>query len=329
MDATKAATWTIEGADRMTQAEMFGEVLTRLAEENTKIVALTADVAVSTKIARFQKRFPERFFDFGIAENNMFAAAAGLAATGLVPVISTFAVFASLRSAEFVRTSLCYQKCNVKIVGTHSGTSFGQGGTTHHCTEDFGVLRSFPYMTVIAPADAYETARAVMAALETDLPVYIRIGRGPEPPLHINLDFDFTIGRAITLHDGADATVIATGRTVAGALKAAKAAKRDGISLRVLNMHTIKPIDEAAILQAVRDTRRIITVEDHNVIGGLGSAVAEVIARHNKACVLCCLGLQDEFSIVGSADELLHVYQLDADGILEKVREVVKGENEF
>jgi transketolase len=326
MAVTKGITWTIDDGGNMTQAEIFGEVLTKLGEKNKKIVALTADLAGTSKIGKFQKRFPERFFNFGIAENNMFAAASGLAAVGMLPVVSTFAVFASLRSAEFVRTDICYEKRNVKIIGTHSGTSFGQGGTTHHCTEDLGVMRTFPYMTVIAPADSYETAKAVVAAFETDLPVYIRIGRSFETPLHKNMDFDFEIGKAITLHEGTDVTVIVAGRTAQGALKAAEIAKRNGISLRVLDMHTIKPIDEAAIMQAVKDTRRIITVEDHNVIGGLGSAVAEVIARNGRTCAMRCLGLQDEFSIVGYPNELLHFYKLDVDGILEKVQELLKVE---
>ncbi len=325
---TKGLTWTIDDADHMTQAEVYGEVLTQLGKQDPSIVALTADLANSTKIGRFQKDFPERFFNFGIAECNMFAAASGMAAAGLTPVVSTFAVFAALRAGEFVRTDLCYNKRNVKIIATHSGTSFGQAGTTHHCTEDLAVMRSFAGMTVIAPADAYETANAVAASLEWDGPVYIRIGRSFEPPLHKSMDFDFEIGKAITLHEGTDVTVIVAGRPTLGALEAAEIAKQNGISMRVLDMHTIKPIDEEAIMQAVMDTRRIITVEDHSVNGGLGSAVAEVIAKNGKAAALRRIGMQDEYAKVGYPDDLLHVYKMDADGILETMQELLKAEIE-
>jgi transketolase len=321
---TKGITWTVEDADHMTQAEIYGEVLTKLGHENDKIVALTADLAGSTKIGRFQKDFPDRFFNFGIAEMNMIGAASGMASTGLIPVVSTFAAFAALRCAEFVRTDICYQKRNVKIIATHSGTSFGQAGTTHHCTEDFSIMRSMAGMTVIAPADAFETARAMVAAIEHEGPVYIRIGRSFEPPLHKSMDFDFEIGKAIQLKEGTDITVIATGRTVVGAVEAAEMAAQQGLSVRVLDLHTIKPIDKEAILSAVMDTRRIITVEDHNVEAGMGSAVADVIAGSGKGCVLRKLGLQDEFSIVGYPDDLLHFYKMDADGIMEAIGDVMK-----
>jgi transketolase len=313
----KGLTWTIADADHMTQAEIYGEVLTHLGAENEKIIALTADLAGSTKIGR-------RFINAGVAEMNMMAMASGLASTGYIPVVSTFAAFAALRCAEFVRTDICYQNRNVKIIATHSGTSFGQAGTTHHCTEDLAVMRSFAGMRVIAPADSYETAKAVGAAIEQEGPIYIRIGRSFEPPMHKDMDFDYEIGKAIQLHEGTDVAVIACGRTVICALEAAEIAKQQGLSVRVLDMHTIKPIDEEAVMSALVDTRRIITTEDHNVIGGLGSAVAEVIATSGKGCVLRKLGLQDEFSIVGYPDDLLHYYKIDADGIVEAIGEVMK-----
>jgi len=324
----KGLTWTIADADHMTQAEIYGEVLTRLGAQNDKIVALTADLAGSTKIGRFQKDFPDRFINVGVAEMNMMGMASGLASTGYIPVVSTFAAFAALRCAEFVRTDLCYQARNVKIIATHSGTSFGQAGTTHHCTEDLAVMRSFAGMVVIAPADSYETANAVAAAVETDGPVYIRIGRSFEPPLHKSMDFDYEIGKAIQIHEGTDITIIACGRTVLSALEAAEIAERQGLSVRVLDMHTIKPIDEEAVMSALLDTRRIITAEDHNVIGGLGSAVAEVIATSGKGCVMRRLGLQDEFSIVGYPEDLLHHYKIDADGMLEAIQEMMKADFE-
>jgi len=321
----KGLTWTIDDADHMTQAEIYGEVLTKLGYEYKNLVALTADLAGSTKIGRFQKDFPDRFFNVGIAEMNLFGMASGMAASGLLPVVSTFAAFAALRCAEHVRTDVCYQKRNVKIIATHSGTSFGQAGTTHHCTEDLAVMRAMSGMTVIAPADAYETARAVVAAMEWDGPVYIRIGRSFEPPLHKNMDsFDFEIGKAIKLREGTDITVIATGRTVPGAVEAAEMAANEGLSVKVLDLHTIKPIDVEAIMEAVMETRRIITVEDHNVYSGMGSAVADVIAASGKGCVLKKLGLQDEFSIVGYPDDLLHYYKMDADGIVEAIGQVMK-----
>ena len=320
----KGITWTVDDADHMTQAEIYGEVLTQLGRQNDKIIALTADLAGSTKIGRFEKDFPDRFFNVGIAEMNMFGIASGLASVGYIPVVSTFAAFAALRSAEFIRTDICYQNRNVKIIATHSGTSFGQAGTTHHCTEDFSIMRAMAGMKVIAPADAYETAKAVAAAIEDEGPVYIRIGRSFEPPLHKSLDFDWEIGKAIKLHEGTDITVIATGRTVVGALEAAEIAKQQGLSVRVLDLHTIKPIDAEAIISALMDTRRIITVEDHNVEAGMGSAVADVVAASGKGCVLKKLGLQDEFSIVGYPDDLLNYYKMDADGILEAIEEVMK-----
>lgn len=328
MGKAQGLTWTVLDADHMTQAEIYGEVLTQIGLKDHRIVALTADLAKSTKIGKFEEKIPERFFNVGIAEANMIAIAAGMTEAGLIPVVSTFAAFASMRAAEFVRTDLCYQKRAVKIIATHSGTSFGQAGTTHHCTEDLAIMRSFAGMTVIAPADAYETARAVSDSIDWPGPVYIRIGRGFEPPLHRSMDFDFQIGKAIPLRDGRDITVIATGVCVLHAVEAADRAAQSGVSVRVLDMHTLKPLDEEAVRQALLDTRRIITVEDHSVIGGLGDAVAEVIARSGKGCAFRKLGYQDTFSKVGYYEDLLHDYGLDADGILEAIGAVLKAEFE-
>ncbi|MBZ0270685.1 transketolase family protein [bacterium] len=317
-------TWTIDDADTMTQGEIYGQVLTRLGEENPLIVALTADLAGSTKIGAFQKKHPERFFNVGIQENNMIGMASGMAEAGLIPVVSTFAAFAALRSAEHVRTDLAYNRRNVKIIATHSGTSFGQAGPTHHCTEDFAVMRAIAGMTVIAPADAFETAKATAAVIAYDGPVYVRIGRSFEPPVWKNLDFDWEIGKAIELREGADVTVIACGWCVYHALDAADRLKQQGLSVRVLDMHTIKPLDEEAVMRALVDTRRIITVEDHNVLGGLGSAVADVIAQSGKGCVLKKLGVQDSFTPAGYPEDLMHINKIDADGIEEAIGEVMK-----
>jgi transketolase len=320
-------TWTVEDADSMTQAEIYGEVLTQLGLADPKIVALTADLARSTKIGKFQEKIPERFYNMGIAEANMVAVASGMAEAGLKPVVTTFAVFISLRAAEFVRTDICYQKRNVKLIGTHSGTSFGPAGTTHHCTEDLAVMRVLPGMTVIAPADARETGKAIEAALAMDGPVYMRIGRGFEPPCYKDMDFPFEIGKANTLREGTDVCVIACGPCVLQAMEAADRLKGQ-VSVRVLDMHTIKPMDVDAVVKAVKDTRRLITVEDHSTIGGLGTAVADVIAASGKGCAFRKLGYQDEFSVVGYPEDLMHKYGIDADGIVDAIGAVLKTEFE-
>lgn len=321
---TIGLTWTIDDADSMTQNEIYGEVLTRLGDENPRIIALTADLAGSTKIGIFGKKHPDRFFNVGVQENNMMGLASGMAEAGLIPVVSTFAAFAALRCAEHVRTDICYNRRNVKIIATHAGTSFGPAGTTHHCTEDLAVMRAMAGMVVIAPADAWETAKAVAATIAWDGPCYIRIGRSFEPPYWKDLDFNWEIGKAITVREGTDLTVIACGWALGAAADASDRAKAQGLAVRVLDMHTIKPLDEEAILTALLDTRRIITAEDHNVIGGLGDAVADVIARSGKGCVLRKLGLQDTFSPHGSPEDLQHMNKIDADGIEETIQEVMK-----
>jgi transketolase len=321
-------TWSVTDGDKLTQAEVYGEVLTQLGDKYPEIVALTADLASSTKIGRFGKKYPQRFINVGIAENTMFGMAAGLALAGFKPVVSTFAAFASLRCAEQVRTDICYQNLGVKIIATHAGISFGQAGSTHHCTEDIAVMRSFANMTVIVPSDGMETGNAVAAAMEWPGPVYIRIGRGFEPPVNKTPDYGYEIGKAITMHDGKDVTIIACGVGVLQAVRAAEVLGRQGLSARVINMHTIKPIDRDAIIQAVKDTRRIITVEDHNIMGGLGSAVAEVIVESGKACAFRKLGVPDCYAIVGYPEDLYHFYKFDSDGIIETVSELMRLEIE-
>ena len=280
-------TWTVYDADTLTQAEIYGQVLTDLGMIHKNIVALTADLAKSTKIGKFQDEFPERFFNLGIAEQNLFGVAAGMAKSGLLPVVSTMAAFASMRAAEQVRTDICYQDLNVKIVATHAGLSFGSAGSTHHCTEDLSIMRAFPNMTVIVPADGIETANAVRAAITHQGPVYIRIGRGFEPTYYDKEDYGFEIGSSVQIRKGSDITLIATGICV---LQAAEAAdfllENDGISVEVMNIHTIKPIDKQAIIRSVQGTRRIVTIEEHNIIGGLGSAVADVIVESGLALCL-------------------------------------------
>lgn len=321
-------TWTVYDADTMTQAEIYGQVLCDLGDMHPEIVGLSADLANSTKIGKFGNKFPERFFNVGVAEQNLFGVAAGMASAGLTPFVSTMAAFTSMRAAEQVRTDICYQNLNVKIIATHAGASFGQAGTTHHCTEDLAIMRSFSNMCVIVPADGIETANAVKACLDWDGPVYIRIGRGFEPRFYEKEEYGFSIGRAVTLSEGTDVTLICCGVTVRACVEASEILKEEGLSVRVLNMHTIKPLDEEAVRAAVADTRRLITFEEHNVLGGLGSAVADVIAASGKGCAFIKVGVPDCFCEVGYPEDLYTHYGLDVDGVVGKVREVMNIEFE-
>lgn len=314
-------TYTMLDATNLSTAELYGKVLCDMGERYSDIVGLSADLAKSTKIGMFGNRFPERFFNVGIAEQNMFGIAAGMAKAGLVPFVSTFAIFTSMRGLDQVHTDICYQNLNVKMIATHAGLSFGQAGSTHHCTEDLSIMRAMANCKVIVPADGMETANAVQAAYETPGPIYIRINRGFDQKLYKDTQYGFQIGKAVQLAEGTDLTIIACGSCVYQAVEAAKILNSvDGIKARVLNMHTIKPIDKEAILKAVQETRRIITVEDHNVIGGLGSAVAEVVAGSGKACAFQMLGIPDTFSIIGLHEDLMAYYKIDTNGILENVR---------
>ena len=313
--------YTMFDTTAMATAEVYGKMLCEIGAKDPKVVGLSADLAKSTKIGMFADKFPDRFFNMGIAEQNMFGVAAGLARSGLTPFVSTFAAFVALRSAEQVRTDICYQNLNVKIIATHAGTSFGNGGTTHHCTEDLAIMRSFSNMTVIVPCDGMEAANAVVAAYEMTGPAYIRLNRGFDPKVNEKADYGFKIGKAIEMHEGTDCTIIACGVSVHHAIEAAKVLKNvDGLSVRVLNMHTIKPIDREAIMKAVTETRRIITFEDHNIYGGLGSAVAEVIAQSGKGCAFEMVGIPDVYAIVGYPEDIQAEYKIDTNGILEKVR---------
>ena len=317
-------TWNVYDANTMTQADIYGEVLCKLGEKYDHIVGLSADLAKSTKIGKFAEKYPHRFFNAGVAEQNMFGMAAGLALSGLVPVVSTMAVFTTMRAAEQVRTDICYQNLDVKIIATHGGISFGQAGTTHQCTEDIAIMRSMANMTVVVPADGIECANAVISCIEHPGPVYIRIGRGFEPTCYENDEYGFKIGKAVEINPGSDISLICCGITVLQAKEAARILeKSDGLSVRVINMHTLKPFDSETVLKAVRETRRVITFEDHNIYGGLGSAVAEVIAESGKACAFTRVGIPDCYSIVGYPEDLYNFYKLDADGIVGKVREVM------
>lgn len=329
MEVITGTNWNAYDASTMTAREIYGRTLAALAEKNDKIVGLTADLEKTTAIKFFADKFPDRFYNVGIAEQNMFGIAAGLAKAGFIPFASTMAVFACLRAGEQLRTDIAYQNLPVKIIATHAGISFGHAGTTHHCTEDFAVLRAIPNMTVICPADGIETSKAVQACVDVPGPVYVRIGRGFEPPCYESDDYAYEIGKAITMRDGTDLTIICCGIAVLQAINAAKTLQEmDGLSVRVINMHTIKPIDREAIMRAVEDTRRILTIEEHNVLGGLGDAVGSVIAESGKGCVFRKHGLQDTFAVIGYAEDLYAHYQLDANGIVDIVREMMGREFE-
>ena len=311
-------------------AEIYGQALVELGEKHPEVVALTADLAKSTKIGDFMKKFPDRFFNVGIAEANMFGVAAGMARAGLVPYLSTFSQFASFRSADQLHTDICYQNVNAKVIATHSGTSFGQAGSTHHAICDLALVRSIPNLTVICPADGIETYHAVMTSYDVPGPFYIRINRGFDqtlytPELIKKIGYKFELGKAIEVNPGSDITVIAIGSCVYQAYEAAKyLEKTDGLKVRVLDMHTIKPIDKDAILKAITDTRRIITVEDHTIIGGLGGAVAEVIAEAGKGCAFKRLGHQDHFAPIGLHEDIMSIVGIDSNGIVNAVRETMK-----
>ena len=303
--------------------EAFGKALTELADVHQDVCALSADLAGSVKVTIMQKKYPERVFDVGIAEQNMMSMAAGLALGGMVPFAATFSVFASLRDLDQLHTDVCYQNANVKILGSHGGTSFSQAGSTHHALEDIAALRGMANLTIICPADYIETQLATKAAYETYGPIYIRINRGTDYDVYNTYEYGFEIGKAVRMTEGTDFTVIACGSMVHQALLAAESLKAKGISLRVVNMHTIKPIDKDEILKAMRETKGIITAEDHNVIGALGSAVAEVIAENGGVKHFKRLGVPDEFSIIGARKDILAHYEIDAAGIEKNVLELL------
>ncbi|MBN2658494.1 MAG: hypothetical protein JXR86_15650 [Spirochaetales bacterium] len=318
-------TYTILDATNMSTAEVYGKALEHLADNHDNVVGLTADLAKSTKIGVLAEKHPDRLYNMGIAEQNLFGVAAGMASAGLVPYVSTFAIFTSMRALDQVHTDICYQNLNVKMIATHGGLSFGQAGSTHHCTEDIGIMRTMANLTVVVPADGISAAEAVTAAYSKEGPVYIRLNRGYDQPVYDTSECRFEIGKSIELAEGSDLTIIACGVAVYRAREAAAFLRNsEGIHARVLDMHTIKPIDRDAILKAVHDTRRIITVEDHNIIGGLGSAVAEVMAESGKACAFKRLGVPDTFSIIGLHEDLMAHYGYDVNGIAAAVRELMK-----
>lgn len=302
--------------------EAYGLALAEFGEKYD-IVVLDADLSKSTKTDTFKKKFPERFFNTGIAEGNMMSTAAGLAACGKIVFASSFAMFAAGRAFEQIRNSIAYPKLNVKIGATHAGISVGEDGATHQCLEDIGIMRTIPNMVILNPADKTEAILAVEAAIKHDGPVYLRFGRLGVPEIFDRDTYKFEIGKGVELSDGTDATIIATGLLVPDAIKAAEMLKEEGISVRVINMATIKPIDAEIIIKAAKETGAIVTAEEHNVIGGLGSAVAEVLCE-NTPVPLKRVGTNDVFGQSGKPSELLELYGLTPENIVKNVKEVIK-----
>lgn len=303
--------------------ESYGNALVELGKEKEDLVVLDADLAAATKTGIFKKAFPERHIDCGIAEANMTGIAAGMSTCGYVPFISTFAMFAAGRSFEQVRNSIGYPHLNVKIGATHAGISVGEDGATHQCNEDLALMREIPGMVVINPSDDIEAKAAVRAAYEHVGPVYLRFGRLAVPVINDRPDYHFEIGKGVVLKEGTDVTIFATGLCVSSALEAAEKLKEDGIDAEIVNIHTIKPIDRELVIASAKKTGKAVTAEEHSVIGGLGSAVAEVLSEEAPTKLLR-IGVEDVFGESGPAKELVAKYGLDGTGIYEKVKKFVK-----
>lgn len=309
-------------SNKIATREAYGKTLAELANLNKDIVVLDADLSKSTKTADFKAVCEERFFNMGIAEANMMGVAAGLSTCGKVPYVSTFAMFAAGRAFEQIRNSICYPNLNVKICATHAGLTVGEDGASHQAIEDLSLMRSIPNMTVICPSDAVETSAAIKAIAEYDGPCYVRLGRAAVNVINDESSYEFKIGKGVTLADGNDVTIIATGIMVDVALEAKEELKKEGINARVINIHTLKPIDKELLVKAAKETGAIVTVEEHSVIGGLGSAVAEVLTEEIPVPVLK-VGVQDVFGESGLPNQLLEAYGLTAASVIEKVKKAI------
>ena len=301
----------------------YGNALAELGEIHKDICVLDADLAASTQTAIFGKRFPDRFFDVGIQEGNMVGVAAGLATTGKTVFCSSFAMFATGRAYEIIRNSVAYPRLNVKVCASHAGVSVGEDGATHQCVEDIALMRVLPNMIIIQPSDDIETKAAVKAAYDYNGPVYLRLARLASPVFNTGKDYKFELGKGVTLRDGSDITLVATGLPVTATLEAADLLAESGINARVINIHTIKPIDRGILVKAARETGKIVTIEEHSVIGGLGGAVCEAITEDCPVPV-CRIGIQDHFGVSGPALDLYKLYGLDAEGISKRVKEFIE-----
>lgn len=296
--------------------QSYGETLVSLGKENENIVVLDADLAGATKTDLFAKEYPDRFFDMGIAEANMLGTAAGLATCGKIPYASTFAMFAAGRGYDQIRNSICYPNLNVKICATHAGITVGEDGATHQMLEDISLMRSLPNMTVISPADDTQARWVIEEISKRKGPTYVRLARLATPVIY-DENQKFEIGKAVSIGEGTDATIFATGVTVSEAIKAQKELKQKGIDIRVVDIHTIKPIDEEMILKCAKETKRLISIEDHSIIGGLGSAISEVLTEKYPV-KLERMGMKDIFGKSGKAEELLEHFGLTSQAIVEK-----------
>jgi len=311
--------------EKMSSRDAFGAALVEAGEKNPNLVLLGADAIGSTRAAAFAERFPDRTFNFGIAEQEMVSAAAGFALCGKVPIATAYGFLISLRACEQVRDDICYQNLNVKLMSTHAGLSMAAGGTTHHSTEDVAIMRSFANMAIVAPSDALETVKAVKAVIDYKGPVYLRMGRGSLESVY-STEFDFQIGKSIQLRDGGDVTIIAYGIMVAEALKAAEQLAAGGIDARVINMHTVKPLDKDAVVKAAAETGCIVTAEEHNIIGGLGEAVAGCTAESVPVPVMR-VGINDVFCGIGPEDGLRAKLGLTAENIADSAKKAVELKN--
>ena len=304
--------------NKIATRESFGKALVELGKENENVVVLTADLAGATKTSLFEKEFPDRFINVGIAEQNMIGISAGLATTGKIPFASTFAMFAAGRAYDQIRNSVAYPKLNVKICGTHAGVTVGEDGATHQMLEDLSLMRSIPNMTVLCTSDDVQTKWAIKEMAKIDGPVYIRLARVATPVIY-NENQKFEIGKMVQIGDGTDATVFATGVEVAEALKAKEELEKENINIRVVDVHTIKPIDREMIIKCAKETKKLITIEDHSIIGGLGTAVCEVLSEECPTKVVR-MGMQDKFGKSGKAEQLLKYFKLDSQAIIEEIK---------
>ena len=309
-------------SNKIATREAYGKALVKLGKINDDVVVLDADLSKSTKTNDFYKAYPDRFFNMGIAEQNLVGAACGFAAAGKIPFASTFAMFATGRAFEIIRNSACYPKLNVKICATHAGITVGEDGGSHQSVEDISLMRSIPNMTVLVPADGVEAEKMIFAAAEYNGPMYVRLGRSAVPTL-FDENYNFEIGKGVVLKEGNDATIIACGMMVNEALIAADMLKEENINARVINMSTIKPIDTDLIIKAAKETKAIVTAEEHSIIGGLGSAVSEVVSENHPVKVKK-VGLNDCFGESGTPGELLEKYGLTAKNIVAKVKEAIQ-----
>ncbi|WP_462411434.1 transketolase family protein [Neobacillus sp. Marseille-QA0830] len=307
--------------NKVANRTVMSETLLDMAKHNKDIIVLTSDSRGSASLVPFGKELPQQLVEVGIAEQNLVGIAAGLAASGKIPFVASPACFLSMRSIEQIKVDVAYSRTNVKLIGISGGVSYGALGMSHHSLQDLAVTRAIPGLHVMMPADRHETKNMIEALVDYDVPVYLRIGRNPVEDSYLSSDYDFEIGKAVTMREGSDLTIIATGETVRVALDAAEALDNGGIRCRVLNMHTIKPLDEEAIIKAAEETGRIITMEEHSIYGGLGSAVAEVVSQHCPVRVKI-LGIPDEPAITGKSAEVFEHYGLSVKNVIKIAKQL-------